>query len=83
MTQGDVLWFNPCIPDALRQLQMCLRYRGHTLDVTVTAQELRLHVRESSAAPIRLGVGKDVRKVAAGEETRFDLRKPLPGGGKH
>jgi alpha,alpha-trehalase len=76
VTQGDTLWFNPCIPQALAQLQMCLRYRGHALDVNVTQQLLEIRARKSNAAPIRIGLREQVHELAAGESKRFDLRPP-------
>ena len=76
VTQGDTLWFNPCIPQALAQLQMCLRYRGHALDVNVTQQRLEIRARKSNAAPIRIGLREQVHELAAGESRRFDLRPP-------
>ena len=76
VTHGEVLWFNPCIPDALAQLQMSLRYRGHALDVGVTQQRLEIHARKSNAAPIRIGLRERVYTLAAGEARRFNLRAP-------
>jgi alpha,alpha-trehalase len=83
VTLADVLWFNPCIPDALTELEMCLRYRGHTLDVRVVPQRLEIRVRASNASPIRIGIGEDVREIAAGELTSFDLRKAPTADSAH
>jgi alpha,alpha-trehalase len=71
--RGDALWFNPCIPQDLARLDLCLRYRGHTLDVGVTQDRLTVSAHASNAAPIRIGFGPDLHEIAAGESKRFDL----------
>ncbi len=71
--QGDVLWFNPCIPQDLSRLDLCLRYRGHTLDVGITGEQLAVRAHASNAAPIRIGVRQKVHEIAAGEARQFDL----------
>ena len=73
VTRGDVLWLNPCIPDELAQLDMTLRYRGHTLDLKMTQAALEVHARESNATPIQVGLKETVHELKAGETKRFTL----------
>ena len=39
---GDVLRFNPHLPEALRRLDMRIRYRGRTIDLELTREAKRL-----------------------------------------
>ncbi|MDH4094172.1 MAG: glycoside hydrolase family 65 protein [Betaproteobacteria bacterium] len=73
VTQGDVLWLNPCLPKELDCLRVSVRYRGLTLDLDVRHERLRVHARASNAAPIALGVVDKVHRLAAGEAREFAL----------
>lgn len=67
---GDVLRFNPLLPRELERLDLRIRYRGHTLDVKLTRDELTLRSREPGIAPIRVAV-KDVVCDFPGGSTRI------------
>jgi trehalose/maltose hydrolase-like predicted phosphorylase len=54
-TTGGVLRFDPHLPDLLARMDMRIRYHGHTLDLSLTADRFRVRGRESGADPIRLG----------------------------
>jgi alpha,alpha-trehalase len=73
VTQDDVLWLNPCLPEDLSRLDLCLRYRGHALTIGITPERLLVQAHPSAAAPIRIGLRQQVREVAAGESTHFAL----------
>lgn len=75
VTQGDVLWFNPCLPDNVVSLSMCLHYRGHTLALTVTDNSrLRLRCEPClHARPIRIGFRDQVVVLNSGETREFSL----------
>ncbi|MCD6673509.1 MAG: hypothetical protein LT106_11690 [Burkholderiaceae bacterium] len=45
--------FSPRLPDAMTRLDMRIRYRGHTLDLKLTADALAVRSHESDAASIR------------------------------
>jgi trehalose/maltose hydrolase-like predicted phosphorylase len=49
---GDVLRLNPELPQGLDRIDMRIRYRGHSLDLRLTGNALR--VRDRVAAPINL-----------------------------
>jgi trehalose/maltose hydrolase-like predicted phosphorylase len=74
--RDGVLKFDPRLPDGLDQLDMRLRFRGHTLDLHLTREALRLHGQESAAAPIRLACRNDARTFSSGTAV-FDLA-PTP-----
>jgi trehalose/maltose hydrolase-like predicted phosphorylase len=63
---GDVLRFSPRLPEALRRLDMRIRYRGHTIDLKLTREALTLRFREADAAAITVQVRDDVRRIEAG-----------------
>jgi beta-phosphoglucomutase family hydrolase len=63
---GDVLRFNPRLPDELERLDMRIRYRGHSLDLRLTRDTLTVRERERGAAPIRLGFRDEVYEFAGG-----------------
>lgn len=63
---GDVLRFNPQLPEGIDRLDMRIRYRGHSLDVRLTRDTLTLRERDRGPAPIRVGFRDDVYDFAGG-----------------
>ncbi|HEX7079741.1 MAG TPA: beta-phosphoglucomutase family hydrolase [Gammaproteobacteria bacterium] len=72
---GDVLRFNPQLPEELERLDMRVRYRGHSLDLKLTRDTLSVRGREPGVAPIRLGFRDEVHELTAGTTRTFDLRR--------
>jgi trehalose/maltose hydrolase-like predicted phosphorylase len=70
---GDVLRFNPRLPEGLARLDMRIRYRGHSLDLHLERETLTVRGREQGVAPIRLGLGKEVHEFACGSTRTFRL----------
>jgi beta-phosphoglucomutase family hydrolase len=66
---GDVLRFNPRLPEEVERLDMRIRYRGHSLDLRVTRDTLIVRGRDGGAAPIQLAVKGETCEFA-GEGTR-------------
>jgi alpha,alpha-trehalase len=52
--RGDILRFNPCLPEELERLEMQIRYRGHTLDLTITTDRLRVSTVRAAEKPIKV-----------------------------
>lgn len=73
VTRGDVLWFNPCLPEELRSLAMCIRYRGHSLDLRFRHDSLQVQARDSNAASIRIGIRDGIYELNAGDAREFLL----------
>ena len=71
--RGHVLWFNPSLSDELHCLSMCIRYRGHSLDLDIHRDRLRIHARASNASPIKVGIKDGVYELKAGEAREFSL----------
>lgn len=73
VTRGDVLWLNPSLPENLRCLSMCIRYRGHSLDLEIRQEQLQVHARASNASPIKVGIKDGVYELKAGDTRDFPL----------
>lgn len=54
--RGDVLHFNPHLPEGLKKLRLSLRYRRHRLDVEVTPERLRLSSRWRTPEPLEFAL---------------------------
>jgi alpha,alpha-trehalase len=66
VTRGDVLWFNPCLPEEISKLHIQIRYRRHSLDVEITHNTLRIRALKSPEPPIRIGLKDRVYDLEAG-----------------
>ncbi|HEX5061962.1 MAG TPA: glycosyl hydrolase family 65 protein, partial [Kofleriaceae bacterium] len=75
---GNVLRLNPRLPEGLERLDMRIRYRGHTLDLTITRDELRVRDRERGPAPIELAYRDEVCELVGGSARVFALTPPIP-----
>jgi trehalose/maltose hydrolase-like predicted phosphorylase len=73
--RGDVLWVNPQLPESLRVLRMLVRYRGHTLELTIGHAMLEVNATRCAVPSMRIGVGSGVHELAAGEKRTFALPK--------
>ena len=70
---GSVLRLNPRLPEDMERLDMRIRYRGHSLDLRLTRELLRVREREPGPAPIRLGFKDEVHEFTGGtREFRLD-----------
>jgi len=71
--RGDVLRLNPELPREMERLDMRIRYRGHSLDLRLTRDALRVRGRDGAATPISLSVGGKVCEFASGSTLVFRL----------
>jgi trehalose/maltose hydrolase-like predicted phosphorylase len=65
---GDVLRLNPQLPQEVKRFEMRMRYRGHSLDLWLTSNELTVRDRDHGAAPIALQIGKQIHTLAGGSK---------------
>ena len=79
VTSGDVLWFNPCLPDEVAELHMQIRYRMHSLEVNVTHERLRIHVLKSLLPPVRIGFRDSVFEFKPGDTREFSFSEFIRG----
>jgi alpha,alpha-trehalase len=75
VTRGDVLWFNPCLPDNLNRLKMAIRYRSHFLEIEMTADILRVSTIRGGDEPIEIGVHDEVHQLPPGSGREFPLKQ--------
>jgi len=71
--RGDVLRLNPELPREMERLDLRIRYRGHSLDLRLTRDALRVRGRDGAAAPIALSVDDKVCEFASGTTRVFRL----------
>jgi trehalose/maltose hydrolase-like predicted phosphorylase len=71
------LRFDPQLPNRLAQLDMCIRYRGHMLDLTLTHDEFRVSGRELGPKPIRLALRNREYVLEGGTTRTFDLGREM------
>jgi len=72
-TRGQVLYFNPALPEEMSKLLLHIRYRFHSLAVEITPQKLKIETLESPAGPIQISVKGKVFKLKMGETKEIDL----------
>lgn len=61
----DVLWLNPRLPEGVRRLELLVRYRTHTLEVSAARCEM---------PSMKIGLRDEVHELRAGERRTFALR---------
>jgi alpha,alpha-trehalase len=71
--RGDVLRFNPVIPEELGSLDFDLRYRGHLLNVHLTTDLAQIRVDPDEGAPIDVELGGDRRRIEPGDVMEVPL----------
>ncbi len=71
--RGDVLWFNPLLPEELRSLRFLLRYRDQLITIDVGHEHLALVAEPGPAAPVTVAVRDERYVLPAGTTVRFHL----------
>jgi alpha,alpha-trehalase len=72
--RGQVLWFNPSLPEGTDRLHMHLRYRGNALEVEITSEELKVRTLPCRAEPIRIGYLDKTYEMKTGEYRAIPLK---------
>jgi len=75
-TRGNVLCFNPCLPDALKRIRLRVRYRRQLLDVEVTRRTLRVASRPFAVFPVTIAYRDHSRVLSPGDRCEFRLLTP-------
>ena len=73
--RGDVLWFDPCLPDELGRLRMEIRYRRHNLSVEITPARLKITACRAREDPIRVGYKEKVYLLEQGKTLEIELKQ--------
>ncbi len=73
--RGDVLWFNPCLPDQVDNLRMQIRYRGQYLVVEIWSNKLKVTACRCEEEPIQIGVRDQTYILQENETKEIDLNQ--------
>lgn len=76
VTKDDVLWINPCLPDALTRLSFCLQYRQQTVNLEITKKKLTVVTADGAAPTIKVGFENRIHELGPGESKVFNLLTP-------
>jgi trehalose/maltose hydrolase-like predicted phosphorylase len=80
--RDGVLHFDPTLTDRLDGLTFPMQFRGTWIRISISGDELTVHtLAEGFSRPVRIGIGDEVRELAAGQEWVAPLRRQcdLPG----
>ncbi len=69
----DVLWLNPSLPEKLKRLKMCIRYRGHTLDLDINREKIVATAHRTGAGAMKIGIVDKVFRIKPGQSREFML----------
>jgi trehalose/maltose hydrolase-like predicted phosphorylase len=79
--RNGVLHFNPTLTDRLDGLAFSMQFRGTSIRVSISGDELTVHaLADGFSRPVRIGIGDEVRELTAGQEWGAPLcrRADLP-----
>jgi beta-phosphoglucomutase family hydrolase len=71
--EGDVLWFDPQLPQEISRVRLRIRYRGHWLTVMITQTELKVSFDRGKLPAVKIGFRGDVVEMDQGETRTFEL----------
>ncbi len=71
--RDDVLWFNPRIPEDLKELSFHVRYRGHWIRMEITQTKLKIDFRKGWAPPVEIGIKGKKILFRGNESKEFDI----------
>jgi trehalose/maltose hydrolase-like predicted phosphorylase len=80
--RDGVLHFDPTLTDRLDGLSFPMQFRGTSIRISISGDGLTVqNVAEGSSRPVRIGIGDEVRELAAGQEWVAPLRRQCPRPG--
>jgi alpha,alpha-trehalase len=71
--RGNILRFNPRLPDELKAMKIIIRYRGHSLSIQITQKKLTIISERASAKPIQIAYEQELYSLKEGEIKEFKL----------
>jgi trehalose/maltose hydrolase-like predicted phosphorylase len=71
--KGGVLALNPQLPPEMECFEMCIRYRGHSLELHLTRDALAVRGSGLHVPPISLSVAGRISEFASGAARVFQL----------
>ena len=74
--RDGVLHFEPTLTNRLDGLTFAMQFRGTSIRVSISGDELTVHTLAAGfSRPVRIGIGDEVRELAAGERWVAPLRR--------
>ncbi|MGB9281930.1 MAG: glycosyl hydrolase family 65 protein [Pseudonocardiaceae bacterium] len=74
--RDGVLHFDPTLTDRLDGLSFPMQFRGTAIRISISGAQLSVHVlAEGFSRPVRIGIGGEIRELAAGAEWVAPLRR--------
>jgi alpha,alpha-trehalase len=73
--RGDVLRFNPYLPEELGRLRMHIRYRGHHLCIDISPDMLKISAGRAREKPIKIGYKEDLHILDEGGSLEIALNQ--------
>jgi alpha,alpha-trehalase len=74
--RGDVLHFNPNLPEGLMRLKFRLRYRKHVVEVEITQDKLVLNSRWMGPEPLVFALRGERHQLLPCETREFPIARP-------
>jgi alpha,alpha-trehalase len=71
--RDDVLHLNPYLPEEVGKLHMHVRYRGHSLQVDIIDNTLKIRAQQTFKASIRIGYDGKMFELVSGETREVDF----------
>ncbi|HPR72757.1 MAG TPA: glycosyl hydrolase family 65 protein [Bacteroidales bacterium] len=71
--RDDVLWFNPQLPEDIRQMRFYLRYRGHWIHLDINHKTLTITFDKGWANPVTIGVNGTTYLFETNDKKIFQL----------
>lgn len=65
--RGDLLRFNPSFPEELKRVTFHLRYRGHWLDLDITAGKIAIEALKGGAEPVKIQIRDRIYALEPGK----------------
>ena len=72
-TRGDVLWFNPKLPDELKSLRFGIGYRGTRIEISITRDQIELSSSADAPYPVKIGYDSDIFQLEPGQTKTLQL----------
>jgi len=72
-TREDTLWFDPCLPYDLKEVQFDIHYRGHWINLKITSDRLRFHTRPYDLAPLKVGFQNTIYELKPGDTAEIPI----------
>ncbi|WP_299708516.1 glycosyl hydrolase family 65 protein [uncultured Pontibacter sp.] len=73
--RDDVLWLNPVLPEEMPCLNLQLRYRGHWIELNLTADKMVITFDRGWSKEVKIGVRGEVHTFRTGDQKEFDIRR--------